>query len=147
MAHPKVLAFILAGGKGERLFPLTAFRSKPSVPFGGRYRIVDFVLSNLVNSHIFSLYLLVQYKSQSLIEHVRQHWNLSSVVKDHFVAVVPPQMRMGLNGSRVRPMPFFRMWISFINTTRSLSSFLAPTISTEWTSGRCWIFILREKPL
>ena len=95
MAHPKVLAFILAGGKGERLFPLTAFRSKPSVPFGGRYRIVDFVLSNLVNSHIFSVYLLVQYKSQSLIEHVRQHWNLSSVVKDHFVAVVPPQMRMG----------------------------------------------------
>jgi glucose-1-phosphate adenylyltransferase len=95
MAHPKVLAFVLAGGKGERLFPLTAFRSKPSVPFGGRYRIVDFVLSNLVNSHIYSIYLLVQYKSQSLIEHVRQHWNLSSVVKDHFVAVVPPQMRMG----------------------------------------------------
>jgi glucose-1-phosphate adenylyltransferase len=95
MAHPKVLAFILAGGKGERLFPLTAFRSKPSVPIGGRYRIVDFVLSNFVNSQIYSLYLLVQYRSQSLIEHVRMHWNLSSVVKDHFVAVVPPQMRMG----------------------------------------------------
>ncbi|MEW6584188.1 MAG: glucose-1-phosphate adenylyltransferase [Nitrospirota bacterium] len=95
MAHPKVLAFVLAGGKGERLFPLTAFRSKPSVPFGGRYRIVDFVLSNLVNSHIYSIYLLVQYKSQSLIEHLRMHWNFSSVVKDHFVAVVPPQMRMG----------------------------------------------------
>lgn len=95
MAYPKVLAFILAGGKGERLFPLTAFRSKPSVPIGGRYRIVDFVLSNLVNSQIYSLYLLVQYRSQSLIEHVRMHWNLSSVVKDHFVAVVPPQMRMG----------------------------------------------------
>jgi glucose-1-phosphate adenylyltransferase len=95
MAYPKVLAFILAGGKGERLFPLTAFRSKPSVPIGGRYRIVDFVLSNLVNSQIYSLYLLVQYRSQSLIEHVRMHWSLSSVVKDHFVAVVPPQMRMG----------------------------------------------------
>jgi glucose-1-phosphate adenylyltransferase len=95
MAHPKTLAFILAGGKGERLFPLTVFRSKPSVPFGGRYRIVDFVLSNLVNSSIYSVYLLVQYKSQSLIEHVRMHWNLSSVVKDHFVTVVPPQMRMG----------------------------------------------------
>jgi glucose-1-phosphate adenylyltransferase len=95
MAHPKVLAFILAGGKGERLFPLTAFRSKPAVPFGGRYRIVDFVLSNFVNSHIYSIYLLVQYRSQSLIEHVRMHWNLSSVVKDHFVTVVPPQMRMG----------------------------------------------------
>ena len=95
MAHPKVLAFVLAGGKGERLFPLTVFRSKPSVPFGGRYRIIDFVLSNLVNSHIYSIYLLVQYKSQSLIEHVRQNWVLSSVIKDHFVTVVPPQMRMG----------------------------------------------------
>ena len=95
MAHPRVLAFVLAGGKGERLFPLTAFRSKPSVPFGGRYRIADFVLSNLVNSHIYSIYLLVQYKSQSLIEHVRMHWGLSSVIKDHFVTVVPPQMRMG----------------------------------------------------
>lgn len=93
--QPKVLAFVLAGGKGERLFPLTAFRSKPSVPFGGRYRIVDFVLSNLVNSHIYSIYLLVQYKSQSLIEHVRRNWVLSPVIKDHFVAVVPPQMRMG----------------------------------------------------
>jgi len=95
MSHPKVLAFVLAGGKGERLFPLTVFRSKPSVPFGGRYRIIDFVLSNLVNSHIYSIYLLVQYKSQSLIEHVRRNWVLSSVIKDHFVAVVPPQMRMG----------------------------------------------------
>jgi glucose-1-phosphate adenylyltransferase len=95
MSHPKVLAFVLAGGKGERLFPLTVFRSKPSVPFGGRYRIVDFVLSNLVNSHIYSIYLLVQYKSQSLIEHVRRNWVLSSVIKDLFVAVVPPQMRMG----------------------------------------------------
>lgn len=95
MVHPKVLAFVLAGGKGERLFPLTAFRSKPSVPFGGRYRIVDFVLSNLINSHVYSIYLLVQYKSQSLIEHVRQNWVLSPVIKDHFVTVVPPQMRMG----------------------------------------------------
>jgi len=86
---------ILAGGKGERLFPLTAMRSKPSVPFGGRYRIVDFVLSNMVNSHIFSNYLLVQYKSQSLIEHIRKNWVLSPIVKDHFMAVVPPQMRMG----------------------------------------------------
>ncbi|MBM4136233.1 MAG: glucose-1-phosphate adenylyltransferase [Nitrospira sp.] len=95
MSHPKVLAFILAGGKGERLFPLTVFRSKPSVPFGGRYRIVDFVLSNFVNSHIYSIYLLVQYKSQSMIEHIRQQWVLSSVIKEHFVTVVPPQMRMG----------------------------------------------------
>ncbi|MCX7987893.1 MAG: glucose-1-phosphate adenylyltransferase [Thermodesulfovibrio sp.] len=95
MALPKVLAIVLAGGKGERLFPLTSFRSKPSVPFGGKYRIVDFVLSNLVNSQIYSIYLLVQYKSQSLIEHIRQNWGFASVGRDHFVTVVPPQMRMG----------------------------------------------------
>ncbi len=92
---PKVLAIVLAGGKGERLFPLTSFRSKPSVPFGARYRIVDFVLSNLVNSQIYSIYLLVQYKSQSLIEHIRQNWFFTSVGSNHFVTVVPPQMRMG----------------------------------------------------
>ncbi len=95
MAHPKILAFVLAGGRGERLAPLTDMRTKPSVPFGGRYRIVDFVLSNLINSHIYSIYLLVQYKSQSLIEHVRQNWVLSPILKEHFVAVVPPQMKMG----------------------------------------------------
>jgi glucose-1-phosphate adenylyltransferase len=95
MAHPKILALVLAGGKGERLFPLTVMRSKPAVPFGGRYRIVDFVLSNFINSQIFSIYLLIQYKSQSLIEHIRQNWVLSSVVRDHFIALVPPQMRMG----------------------------------------------------
>jgi len=95
MPHPKILAFVLAGGKGERLFPLTSFRSKPSVPFGGRYRIVDFVLSNMINSTIYSIYLLVQYKSQSLIEHIRQNWVLSAFIKDHFVTVVPPQMHTG----------------------------------------------------
>lgn len=95
MAYPKTLAMIMAGGRGERLFPLTFERSKPSVPFGGRYRIVDFVLSNLINSQIYSIYLLVQYKSQSLIEYVRENWGLSSVMSDHFVTVVPPQMRYG----------------------------------------------------
>jgi glucose-1-phosphate adenylyltransferase len=95
MAHPKILAVVLAGGKGERLFPLTAIRSKPSVPFGGRYRIADFVLSNMVNSHIYSIYLMVQYKSQSLIEHIRQNWTMSAIIKDHFITVVPPQMRTG----------------------------------------------------
>jgi glucose-1-phosphate adenylyltransferase len=95
MAHPRLLSIILAGGKGERLFPLTAMRSKPAVPFGGRYRIVDFVLSNMVNSSIFSNYLLVQYKSQSLIEHIRKNWVLSPIMRNQFVAVVPPQMRKG----------------------------------------------------
>ena len=85
----------MAGGQGKRLFPLTFERSKPAVPFGGRYRIVDFVLSNFINSRIFSIYLLVQYKSQSLIEYVRENWVLSAIMHDHFVTVVPPQMRYG----------------------------------------------------
>jgi len=92
--RPRVLAFILAGGKGERLFPLTRDRSKPAVPFGGKYRIVDFVLSNFVNSGIYALYVLIQYKAQSLIEHLRQGWRLGGL-PDHFVIAVPPQMRRG----------------------------------------------------
>jgi glucose-1-phosphate adenylyltransferase len=95
MPRDRVLALILAGGKGSRLEPLTRERSKPAVPFGGRYRIVDFVLSNFVNSRILSLYVLVQYMSQSLIEHLRMAWQTSGLVPDHFIAVVPPQMRIG----------------------------------------------------
>jgi glucose-1-phosphate adenylyltransferase len=84
---------IMAGGKGERLLPLTAERSKPAVPFGGHYRIVDFVLSNFVNSGITALYVLVQYRSQSLIEHLRESWRVGGRITRSFVSVVPPQMR------------------------------------------------------
>jgi len=87
----------MAGGQGSRLQPLTTARSKPSVPFGARYRIVDFVLSNLVNSQIRTIYLLVQYKSQSLIEHVRKAWTISPLLQEQFVTVVPPQMLVGEN--------------------------------------------------
>ncbi len=90
-----VLGIVLAGGEGTRLSPLTAERSKPAVPFGGRYRIVDFALSNLVNSGIYSIYVLVQYKSQSLIEHIREAWVLGPTIPWHFITVVPPQMREG----------------------------------------------------
>jgi glucose-1-phosphate adenylyltransferase len=94
VARPRVLAIILAGGKGERLYPLTRERGKPAVPFGAKYRIVDFVLSNFMNSGIYALYVLVQYKAQSLIEHLRNAWRLGGL-PDHFVIVVPPQMRWG----------------------------------------------------
>lgn len=95
MKKPSILAIVMAGGEGSRLHPLTAERSKPSVPFGARYRIVDFVLSNLMNSGIHAIYLLVQYKSQSLIEHVRKAWVLPPILPQHFITVVPPQMRRG----------------------------------------------------
>ncbi|MFH1504836.1 MAG: glucose-1-phosphate adenylyltransferase [Candidatus Omnitrophota bacterium] len=88
-----VLAFVLAGGKGERLQPLTLERTKPSIPFGGKYRTIDFALSNLINSEINSIYVLVQYKSQSLIEHIRTSWRESAISPKQFITVVPPQMR------------------------------------------------------
>ncbi len=93
--RPRVLAMIMAGGRGERLHPLTRDRSKPAVPFGGRYRIIDFVLSNFANSELLALYVLVQYKSQSLIEHIRLAWRTGGLLPDYFVTVVPPQMRTG----------------------------------------------------
>lgn len=95
MRRPRILGIVLAGGKGERLYPLTKERSKPAVPFGSKYRIIDFVLSNLVNSAIYSIYILVQYKSQSLIDHIRRGWRSSGLVDEHFLIPVPPQMRWG----------------------------------------------------
>ena len=95
MTRPRVLGLILAGGRGERLQPLTKERSKPSVPFGSKYRIVDFVLSSFVNSRIYSMYILVQYKSQSLIDHIRRVWRMSALLDEHFIVTVPPQMRWG----------------------------------------------------
>lgn len=93
--HERVIAFVMAGGEGKRLHPLTSLRCKPAVPFGARYRIVDFVLSNLINSDIRSIYLLVQYKAQTLIEHVRKAWVVSPLLPDQFVTVVPPEMHDG----------------------------------------------------
>ncbi|NJN46877.1 MAG: glucose-1-phosphate adenylyltransferase [Candidatus Competibacteraceae bacterium] len=95
MKRPKILSFVMAGGEGSRLHPLTAQHSKPSLPFGSRYRIVDFVLSNLINSGMHAIYLLVQYKSQSLIEHIRKSWVMSALSSQQFVTVVPPQMHSG----------------------------------------------------
>jgi len=89
----RVLAFVLAGGKGTRLYPLTKERAKPAVPFGGRYRIIDFVLSNLINSGIYSTYVLIQFKSQSLLQHLRDGWEASGLLKQHFIIPVPAQMR------------------------------------------------------
>ncbi|HEX3693885.1 MAG TPA: glucose-1-phosphate adenylyltransferase [Polyangia bacterium] len=89
----RFIVLIMAGGKGSRLFPLTLDRAKPAVPFGGRYRIIDFVLSNMANSGIRSVYVLTQYKSQSLAEHVQRTWGRGGF--DSFVTVVPAQMRMG----------------------------------------------------
>lgn len=89
-----VLGMILAGGEGTRLSPLTNQRAKPSVPFGGKYRIIDFVLSNFVNSGINSIFVLTQFKSQSLMEHIINGWNISNTqVRGSFIIPVPAQMQ------------------------------------------------------
>lgn len=89
----RALAFVLAGGKGTRLAPLTQERAKPAVSFAGKYRIVDFVLSNLVNSGIFSIYVLVQFKSQSLLLHLKDGWQFANILGSQFIIPVPAQMR------------------------------------------------------
>src|SRR5205085_6219392 len=93
MPVQKTLAMILAGGEGRRLAPLTQERAKPAIPFGGKYRIIDFVLSNLINSGFYSIYVLVQFKSQSLLRHLRDGWQFGGLLNDQFIIPVPAQMR------------------------------------------------------
>ena len=90
-----VIALVMAGGKGERLFPLTQDRSKPAVPFGGVYRIIDITLSNCINSNIYKIMVLPQYKAQSLVEHLEAGWNIFSYALGHYLKIVHPQMRTG----------------------------------------------------
>jgi glucose-1-phosphate adenylyltransferase len=91
----KVLGLIMAGGRGERLYPLTRDRAKPAVPFGGKYRIIDFVLSNFINSGVYSIYVLTQFKSQSLQMHIRRAYQLGKVLAHNFIISVPAQMQTG----------------------------------------------------
>ena len=95
MTMRDVIALIMAGGKGERLYPLTQDRSKPSVPYGGIYRIIDVTLSNCINSNIYKIMVLPQYKAQSLVEHLEAGWNIFSYALGHYLKVVHPQMRTG----------------------------------------------------
>lgn len=94
MAEPRVLGIVLAGGEGKRLSPLTADRAKPAVPFGGIYRLVDFVLSNLVNAGYLRIVVLTQYKSHSLDRHITTTWRMSTLL-GNYVTPVPAQQRLG----------------------------------------------------
>ena len=94
MASKKIFGIVLAGGEGKRLMPLTADRAKPAVPFGGNYRLIDFALSNLINSGLRQIVVLTQYKSHSLDRHVSQTWRLDGITAS-YVASAPAQQRLG----------------------------------------------------
>src|SRR5215469_15868491 len=89
-----VLAILLAGGAGERLHPLTRDNAKPAVPFGGAYRIIDFTLSNCINSDVRRIFILTQYKSLELTRHVRDGWNILSPEMGEYIEVIPPMKRV-----------------------------------------------------
>ncbi len=130
----KLLVMVLTGGQGSRLKPLTAERSEPSVSFGSRYRIIDFVLSNLVNSEIYSIYLRIQYKSQSLIEHMIRRGHGNGFTGQF--TLVPPQMREGIGWFQGMPDAVFQN-INLINRhALDMVAVLAPIISTVWMCGR-----------
>ncbi len=95
MVRDDALVIVLAGGAGERLAPLTRERAKPAVYFGGPYRIIDFVLSNSVNSGLRRIFIATQYKSLSLSRHIRMGWNIVSEELDEFIEILPPQKRVG----------------------------------------------------
>src|SRR3990172_5535873 len=95
MKHADALTIILAGGQGERLFPLTKDRSKPAVPFGGVYRILDFTLSNCLNSDLRRILVLTQYKSHSLDRHLRHAWYIFNPDLGEYLDTLPPQQRVG----------------------------------------------------
>ncbi len=92
MKSARILGMILAGGQGSRLSPLTQKRSKPAVPFGSKYRIIDFAINNFMNSDIFSIYVLTQFKAQSLTEHIQRGWRFGTFLSDYFITLVPAQM-------------------------------------------------------
>ena len=91
----KTLAIIMAGGRGKRLMPLTKNRSKPSIPFGGIYLLIDLTLSNCINSGVYKIIVLPQYKSHTLMQHLEEGWNIFSTVLGHYLKIVPPQMMTG----------------------------------------------------
>ncbi len=88
----RVIGMVLAGGRGSRLHPLTWKRTKPAVPFGSKYRIIDFALNNMINSGVYGIYVLTQFKAQSLTEHIQRNWRFGTFLSDHFITLAPAQM-------------------------------------------------------
>jgi len=107
-----VLAILLAGGAGERLFPLTKDTAKPAVPFGGAYRIIDFTLSNCINSDVRKIFILTQYKALDLIRHVRDGWHILSAEMGEYIEIIPPMKRVSEDWYQGTADAVFQNWQS-----------------------------------
>ena len=104
-----LFTMVLAGGRGERLHPLTEHRAKPAVPFGGKYRIIDFTLSNCLNSGLRKVAVLIQYKSHSLDRHIRTGWDIFNAELGEYIASIPPNNGSARNGIAAPPMRCIRI--------------------------------------
>ena len=132
----ETLTLILAGGQGERLYPLTRDRAKPAVPFAGHYRIIDFTLSNCINSGLKRIYVLTQYKSQSLDNHLRLGWNIFVSAFDEFLFQSPLNSGLENLGISGQPTQSFRTFTFCRNSAPVAFSFSPVTTFTRWITAK-----------
>lgn len=133
-----IITFVLAGGKGERLNPLTRDRAKPAVPFGGIYRIIDFTLSNCINSGLRRIFVLIQYKSFSLQKHILSGWDVVSTQLGEFIDVVPAQQRLGDDWYKGTADAIYQNIYAINDHAPEWFLFWPETIFTRWTIRKCW---------
>src|SRR5216117_3114789 len=133
----KTISVILAGGIGSRLHPLTAERAKPAVPFGGRYRIIDFTLSNCLHSGLRRILVLTQYKSHSLHKHLRDGWSVYNPELEEYVTPVGPQMRTGESWFSGTADAIYQNLYLLERSGAEYALILLEITSTEWITRRC----------
>ena len=133
--NPKILSIVLAGGEGTRLMPLTRDRAKPAVPFGGVYRLIDFPLSNLVNSGYRQVVVLTQYKSHSLDRHISQVWRFSPLLGS-YVSPVPAQQRLGKHWYLGSADAIYQTINIIEDVQPDIVVIVVSITSTAWTSNR-----------
>ncbi len=142
------LGVLLAGGAGERLFPLTRDRAKPAVPFGGHYRIIDITLSNCINSGLRRVYILTQYKALSLNRHIREGWTgIVAQELGEFFELMPPMQRTGANWYMGTADAVYQNIYSIgSEQPQARDHPRRATTSTRWTTAGCWRTTRRRMP-
>ena len=142
------LGVLLAGGAGERLFPLTRDRAKPAVPFGGHYRIIDITLSNCINSGLRRVYILTQYKALSLNRHIREGWTgIVAQELGEFFELMPPMQRTGANWYMGTADAVYQNHLLDRQRAAEVRDYpRRATTSTRWTTAGCWRTTRRPTP-